>query len=68
MLEKHLKLYSIAQFTFKIKLLGALVNDKNTSSDIWSSIEGKHFQYFMEVSNSKVVGGKKCLESFSVVN
>lgn len=28
MLAKHLKLYSIAQFTFKIKLLGALVKTK----------------------------------------
>lgn len=41
--EKYVKLYSIAQFVSQIKLLSALVNAKNTSTDIWPPLKGKHF-------------------------
>lgn len=56
-IEKCLKMYSIAQFTFQIKL----VNARNTSIDICPFLLSKEniSIIFMEVPKCKVTNGKK---------
>lgn len=66
LLGKCLKLYSIAQFASQIKLQSALVNAKNTSTDIWPPLKESVSNIPLELSYCKVIGSNKYF-SLSVV-